>query len=144
MTNEILWILAIVAFVVIEASTSAVVSIWFAGGAVAGLIASMLGLGFGFQLFVFLFVSVVLVVFLRKIAFKTIKGKKADTNLDRIIGSEIVITEEVNNRLRTGAAFVGDVEWKVKSESGEIIEKDETVEVVAIEGVRLVVKNKEE
>ena len=53
MTNEILWILAIVAFVVIEASTSSVVSIWFAGGSIAGLIASMLGLGFGFQLFVF-------------------------------------------------------------------------------------------
>ena len=53
---------------------------------------------------------------------------------------EVFVTEEVNNRLRTGTAFVGDVEWKVKSESGEIIGMDEIVKVVAIEGVRLVVK----
>ncbi len=140
MTNEILWILAIVAFLILEAATSVVVSIWFAGGAVAGLIASVLGADFGVQIFVFLFVSVVLVVLLRKIAFKALKGKKANTNLDRIIGSEVVLTEEVNNLLRTGTAYVGDVEWKVKSENGEIIEKDETAEVVAIEGVRLIVK----
>ena len=140
MTNEILWILATVAFLVIEACTSAVVSIWFAGGAVAGLIASMFDVGFGFQIFVFLFVSVILIVFLRKIAFKTIRGKKQDTNLDRIIGSKVVILEEVNNLQRTGTACVGDIEWKVKSEDGEIIEKGETAEVVKIEGVRLVVK----
>ena len=96
------------------------------------------------QLFVYgLLVSVLLVVFLRKIAFKTIKGKKTHTNLDRIIGSEVMINEEVNNKLHTGTALVGDVEWKVKSENGEVIPKDESAQVVAIEGVRLVVKNKE-
>ena len=144
MINEILWIAAILVFVIIEASTAAVVSIWFAGGALAALIASTLGAGIGLQIFLFLLVSVLLVVFLRKIAFKSLKGKEEKTNLDRIIGSEVLISSEVNNKTHQGSAFVGDVEWKVKSENGEIIPENKEAVVVGIEGVRLVVKNKEE
>ncbi len=140
MINEVLWITAVLAFIILEASTAAVVSIWFAGGALVALVASILGASIKMQIFLFLLVSVLLVVLLRKVAFKALKGKKAKTNLDRIVGSEVVIIEEVNNRLRTGSATVGDVEWKVKSENGEIIPKDEAAEVVGIEGVRLVVK----
>jgi len=143
MTNEIFWIAAILLFVALEASTATVVCIWFAGGALVALLSSALGASLKVQIFLFLFVSVLLVVLLRKIAFKTIKGKKSHTNLDRIIGSEVMINEEVNNKLHTGTAFIGDVEWKVKSENGDVILKDETAQVVAIEGVRLVVKNKE-
>lgn len=144
MTNEILWIAAILVFVIIEASTAAVISIWFAGGALAALIASVLGAGIGFQMFLFLLVSVILVAFLRKIAFKSLKQNDEKTNLDRIIGSEILISREVNNKMNRGSAFVGDVEWKVKSQNGEIIPENKEAVVVGIEGVRLVVKNKEE
>ncbi len=144
MTNEILWIAAILVFVIIEASTAAVISIWFAGGALAALIASVLGAGIGFQMFLFLLVSVILVAFLRKIAFKSLKQNDEKTNLDRIIGSEILISREVNNKMNQGSAFVGDVEWKVKSQNGEIIPENKEAVVVGIEGVRLVVKNKEE
>ncbi len=140
MTNEIFWIAAILLFVILEASTATVVSIWFAGGALVALLSCALGASLKIQIFLFLLVSILLVVFFRKIAFKTIKGKKSYTNLDRIIGSEVMINQEVNNKMNTGTAFVGDVEWKVKSENGEVIPKDETAEVVAIDGVRLVVK----
>ena len=40
------WIIAIVAFIGIEAATIQLVSIWFMGGALAGMIAAMCGLGF--------------------------------------------------------------------------------------------------
>ena len=104
----------------------------------------ILGAGIGFQMFLFLLVSVILVAFLRKIAFKSLKQNDEKTNLDRIIGSEIRISREVNNKMNQGSAFVGDVEWKVKSQNGEIIPENKEAVVVGIEGVRLVVKNKEE
>ena len=135
-----MWIVAVIVFLGLEAVTSAVVSIWFAGGALIAFIATVLGAGIKLQIFLFLIVSVLLVVLLRKIAFKNLNTKKAKTNLDRIIGTDVMINEEVNNKLRTGTAYVGDVEWKVKSENGEIIPKDTMAEVVDIEGVRLVVK----
>ena len=51
------WIIAIVAFISIEAATIQLVSIWFMGGALAGMIAAMCGLGFVWQFGLFVVVS---------------------------------------------------------------------------------------
>ena len=69
MTNEIFWIVAILLFVILEASTATVVCIWFAGGTLVALLSCAMGASLKVQLFLFLLVSVLLVVFLRKIAF---------------------------------------------------------------------------
>ncbi|MBQ7793062.1 MAG: NfeD family protein, partial [Clostridia bacterium] len=53
-----IWLAAIVVFLALEAGTSVLVSIWFAGGALAALIAMLLGASFTVQFFVFLIVSV--------------------------------------------------------------------------------------
>ena len=140
MINEICWILAIVVFLILEASASALISIWFAGGALAALIAAMCGVSVPVQLLVFLTVSVVCVILLRRVALKTFGNKKEKTNLDRIIGQEVLITRTVDNTAREGAASINDVEWKVKSENGEIIPAGETAKVTDIEGVKLIIK----
>ena len=54
------WIIAIVAFIGIEAATIQLVSIWFMGGALAGMIAAMCGLGFVWQFGLFVAVSALL------------------------------------------------------------------------------------
>ena len=54
------WIIAIVAFIGIEAATIQLVSIWFMGGALAGMIAAMCGLGFVWQFGLFVVVSALL------------------------------------------------------------------------------------
>ena len=139
MINEICWILAIVVFLILEASASALISIWFAGGSLAALIAAMCGAGVPAQLLVFLTVSVVCVILLRRVALKTFGNKKEKTNLDRIIGQEVLITRTVDNTAREGTASINDVEWKVKSGNGEIIPAGETAKVTDIEGVKLIV-----
>ena len=78
------------------------------------------------------------VVFLT-IHLKTFGNKKEKTNLDRIIGQEVLITRTVDNTAREGAASINDVEWKVKSENGEIIPAGETAKVTDIDGVKLIV-----
>lgn len=50
------WLIAIVVFIVAEAATVTLVSVWFIGGAVCALIAAILGAGLGVQLAVFLVV----------------------------------------------------------------------------------------
>lgn len=47
------WLIAIVVFIVAEAATVALVSVWFIGGAVCALVAAILGAGLGVQLAVF-------------------------------------------------------------------------------------------
>lgn len=57
-----IWIVGIIAFVVLEAVTYQLVSIWFAVGAVGGLIAEILGARFNIQMSVFLAISVILLL----------------------------------------------------------------------------------
>ena len=43
------WLIAIVVFIVAEAATVTLVSVWFIGGAVCALVAAILGAGLGVQ-----------------------------------------------------------------------------------------------
>ncbi|MEE0944198.1 MAG: NfeD family protein [Clostridia bacterium] len=140
MIDSICWVVAIIVFAAVEAGTAMLVSIWFAGGSLAALIASLLGSGVYVQVLVFLVVSALCLFALRKAAFKNMKTGNGKTNLDRIIGQEIIITETVDNINRQGAADINDVKWKVKSETGEVISAGETATVTDIEGVKLVVR----
>lgn len=140
MIESICWVVAIVVFTAVEAGTAVLVSIWFAGGSLAALIASLLGANLYVQILVFLVVSAVCLLALRKVAFKNMKERNGKTNLDRIIGETVTVTETVDNLTRQGKAYINDVEWKVKSETGEVIEAGATVTVTDIEGVKLVVK----
>lgn len=137
---ELFWGVAIVVFAVVEALTAGLVSIWFAVGALAALIGAFCGGGIWVQGLLFIAVSAASFIFVRSRAVKSIKGRKEKTDIDRIVGSEVVITEEVDNKKHSGRASINDVEWKVKSSDGEVIGQGETAVVEKIEGVRLIVK----
>lgn len=137
---ELFWGVAIVVFAVVEALTAGLVSIWFAVGALAALIGAFCGGGIWVQGLLFIAVSAASFIFVRSRAVKSIKGSKEKTDIDRIVGSEVVITEEVDNKKHSGRASINDVEWKVKSSDGEVIGQGETAVVEKIEGVRLIVK----
>ena len=139
MTNSILWTLAIIVFLGVEASTAALVSIWFAGGALAALIANLCGASLAVQIFVFLVVSLLCIALLRAVAVKKFKSNTHQTNLDRLIGRSVLITQDVDPVSGQGVARINDVEWKVKSENGERIPAGEYAKVIDIDGVKLVV-----
>ena len=47
--DTILWLAAIVAFIAVEAATTALVSVWFAVGAAAAMVVSLFTVSFGWQ-----------------------------------------------------------------------------------------------
>ena len=51
--DTILWLVAIVAFIMVEAATTALVSVWFAVGAAAAMLVSFFNVGFGWPMLVF-------------------------------------------------------------------------------------------
>lgn len=57
--DTILWLVAIVAFIMVEAATTALVSVWFAVGAAAAMLVSFFNVGFGWQMLVFAVVSAI-------------------------------------------------------------------------------------
>ncbi len=137
---EIIWLAGIVAFIILEAATYQLISIWFVIGAIGGMIASMCGVDFYVQMAVFLLISVVLLLLLRPVSLKLIKKQDFKSNADSLIGKNILITEEVNNVRGTGQGKVNGMTWTVRSEKDEIIEAGEIAEIGRIEGVKLIVK----
>lgn len=143
MINSLVWTALIVVFLVLEAATSFLVSIWFAGGALAALVVSLFVENLSLEILVFLLVSLLCVAFVRKIAMKHFKASLSKTNLDRIIGQHVIVKEDVDNMKNQGSIIINDVEWKVKSENGEIIQSGETVEIADIQGVKLIVRKED-
>ena len=122
----VFWIIAAVVFGVIEGATVALITIWFALGAVAAAVAAQLGAS----------VLAPVGTFVRKIAVKDPQR----TNADRFIGREGIVIEAVDGINAAGSVKVGGQVWSAVSSDGSAIEKDERVEVIEISGVKLVVK----
>ena len=135
-----LWLAAAVLFAVVEASTVALVSLWFLGGALAAMIAALLGAKLWLQIVLFVAFSGVLLACLRPFVKKFMQPKLTPTNFDRIIGTRVPVTEAIDNLRGEGAVKADGNTWTARSESGEPIEAGRVVEIVKIEGVKAIVK----
>lgn len=134
------WLGLIVAFVAVEAATVNLVSIWFIGGAVAGLVSAILGAAVLLQAAVFLAVSAVLLALLRPVLKKYLRVKPTKLNADRLIGQEALVTEPINNLEETGAIRMNGVLWTAKSVDDTPIPTGTRVRIERIEGAKVYVK----
>ena len=141
---EILWLILLVAFAIVEGVTVSLVSVWFIGGAAAALIAALCGAEVWLQVVLFFGVSIVLLLCLRPLSKRLLKQKKVATNADSNIGKEAIVTEEIDNLQGKGAAKIAGVEWSARSEDGSVIEKDAVVRILRIEGVKVCVQRAQE
>ena len=134
------WSLAVAFFVVVEAMTVALVSVWFIGGAVCALIAAALGAGFAVQMVIFVAVSAILLAFVCPAARKRWAKKPERTNADRLVGQTAMVTETIDACTDTGAVKINGVLWTAKCTTGERIEKGRHVTIERVEGAKLYVK----
>ncbi len=139
-TTLIMWIVLLVAFIIAEAATAQLVTIWFAAGALAALIADVLHASVLVQWIVFVSVSAVALIATRPLVKKFKKVPYQATNADRIIGQTAIVTEDIDNLAAKGRVQAGGMSWSARSESGEKIQSGETVTVERIDGVKLIVK----
>ena len=137
MPYKILWAVLAVLFAVAEAGTVALVSVWFAAGALCALIAAELGAGPVVQTVIFLAVSGILLAALRPLARKY--TKKTRTNVDSLPGTEGIVIEDIHNLEAVGRVKLGAMSWAARSTSGDPIPAGTVVRVDRIEGVRVFV-----
>lgn len=143
MGYNLIWIIALIAFVIIEALTYQLLTIWFAVGALGAVVCAVAGFGFNTQIMVFIVVSALTLFILRPISMRHFKVKGEKTNIDSLIGAKVLITEEVNNLSDSGKGKLYGMEWTVRSTDNSVIEKGCIAEVEKIEGVKLMVKKGE-
>ena len=134
------WLAAVIIFCCVEAATVGLVSIWFAGGSLAALIAASLGAPFWLQITLFVVVSGVLIALRRPLMRKVILPKKTATNADRHIGQVALVTEEIDNLRETGAVKLDGVVWTARSLSNQVIPVGTAISVRSIQGVKVIVE----
>ena len=82
-----LWLAAVVGFLLLEASTFSMTSVWFAVGAAAALLTCLFTDSFRAQALVFIVVSILCLLAFRPLAAK-LRQKITPTNGDRNLGRE--------------------------------------------------------
>lgn len=142
--GTIFWLVLLIGFIMVEASTVSLVSSWFACGALAALIASSLGAEVWLQVVLFFGVSAVCLALLRPILKKHFTPKLVKTNVDSVIGSKGYVTAAVDNLAGAGQVKLGAMYWTARSTSGDSIPEGTLVKVDRIEGVKAFVSPAEE
>ena len=135
----IFWLVMVVVFLLVEASTVTLVSTWFAIGSLAAMLVSLLKAPVWFQISLFVIVSAICLTALRPLVRKHIKPKLTKTNVDAVVGSTGLVTVAIDNVTAAGQVKLGTMEWTARSESGEPIPQGTLVKVVRIEGVKAIV-----
>ena len=138
--GAIIWFGLMLAFLVAEAACPFhLVSIWFAAGALVAMFVSFLGGQLWLQVTIFLLVSGGLVAMLWPFIRKFLNPKLVKTNVDAVVGSEGIVTADIDNITATGQVKLGAMEWSARSADGKTIPKGTLVKVDRIEGVKAVV-----
>ena len=131
------WLIIMGFFLVIEAACPIhLVSVWFAAGALVAMFVSMLGGELWLQIIAFLVVSGALLTALWPFIRKVLNPHLTKTNVDAVIGTEGVVTADIDNLTAVGRVKLGGMEWTARSTSGDKISAGTRIRVDRIEGVK--------
>lgn len=116
--DTLFWLIAVIAFVVIEASTTALVSIWFAVGATAALISSFFTQSLSVEAAVFAIVSAIALIAMVPTLAKRRKERKAPvTNGSPLtIGKQGIVLVDIKPGY-LGRVRVDGLDWQARAEA---------------------------
>lgn len=135
------WLILFVILIILELCTINLTTIWFAFGALLAYVTSLFFDNVLIQTTVFLVVSVATLIFTRPIVKKYLLKKPSRTNADMLIGKVGIVTKEIVKD-NVGEVKIDGKYWSAKS--NKKIKEGSKVEILSIEGVKLIVEKKEE
>ena len=138
--NEFVWLGILIIAFISEIATTALVTVWFMPGALVALILSAMDLPIWVQVLVFAVISVIMLLLSKTIFKKYIRKKPIEkTNSDALVGKNAIVTEEIDNLQGRGLVKINSQIWSARSaDNTKKIEKGNIVEIVGIEGVKLI------
>ena len=143
--QTIVWLGIFVILLIIEILTMGLTTIWFAGGALAAFGAGVIGFGLVVQEVGFVVVYVLLLVMTRPLAVKYFNQERQKTNAESLIGQQALVIEDIDTLQSAGRVEVNGQEWSAKTDEPDgKIEKNKIVVIDGIQGVKLIVRDKEE
>lgn len=138
----ILWIIIAAIAILIDIATSSFLFVWFTVGAIAAMIAEVLGVSFGIQVIIFLVVNLITVSLGYPWAKKKFKTSVKRTPLmeETYIGRVMKAEEDIEQRAKVK---VDGIYWTVQN-SGEEIKAGDNFKIIGIEGIKLIIEKEEE
>ena len=85
-------------------------------------------------------VSLVLLFVTRPVAVKYLNRNLTKTNVENVIGKTAKVSRQIDNVNSMGEAVLEGETWTARSENNDIIAEGTLVTVVAVEGVKLIVR----
>ena len=140
----IIWLALFVAMLGVEALGPSLVSVWFAFGALIALIVSFIPeVPWWVEVVIFVVISLATLLALRPVLRRYFKRNNYNTNIDSFTGKRGYVIEDIEY-LKPGAVKIGDVSWTaIPVNKDEKILENEVIEVVAVNGNKLIVKKVE-
>ena len=133
------WLIASGIFFVGEIFTVGFLIFWFGVGALLTMIASFFISNIFIQALIFVISSTILLFLTKPLINKFVSKKTVATNVYEIIGKKGIVTKEINSTHGNGQVKVGNEIWTAISE--ETLPVNAEIEVLKIEGVKLIVKS---
>ena len=133
------WFIVAIIFGVGELMTTSLTLIWFSIGALLVMFLSIFIESILWQVIIFAVVSIILLVIATKYLVDRDKNVKYNTNLQGIISQKGIVVQDIEP-YEVGVVKLNGEEWSAISKDKVKIKKGSIVEVVQIEGVKLIVK----
>ncbi len=134
-----LWLAAVVGFLLLEASTFSMTSVWFAAGAAAALLTCLFTGSFRVQALVFVVVSILCLLAFRPLAAK-LRQKNVPTNGDRNLGREATVLTTVTADL-PGRVRLDGVDWNARCATpGDTLTPGQRCRVTELHSTLLIVE----
>lgn len=133
------WLIAAGIFFVIEIATVGFLVFWLGIGALLAMITSFITDSIIAQTVVFVVSSCILIPLTKPLADKFVGKKTVPTNSYSLINKHGIVTVDINPIEATGQVKVNGEIWSASTEDDSTISKGTEVEVIRIEGVKLIV-----
>ena len=140
--NSSIWLILFILLIVIEICTVGLVTIWFAFGSLITFIISYFTNNILIETPIFIVVSIISLIITRPILKKYFTSNIIKTNVNKLIGETGIVIEDLNKTTIGKVKVDGQIWSALNSEKG-CIEKNSEVEVLSIEGVKLIVRKKD-
>lgn len=135
-----IWLIISGLFFIGEIATVGFLVFWFAIGSLVAMIVSIfVPDAIILQTSIFLISSSLLILFTKPLVDKYVTKKTVPTNVNTLIGKKAIVVTNINSLEATGQVKVNGEIWSAKAETEEIIEKGTEVEILQVDGVKLLV-----
>ena len=135
-----IWLILAGIFFIGEIATTGFLVFWFGVGALLAMVTSFFTTSIILQTVIFVISSTILILVTKPFVKKFVDIKTTNTNAYSIIGKNALVIKEIDPIHSTGQIKVDGEVWSAESQNSEVIPKGSEVKVIAIEGVKAIVK----